>query len=99
MPTRVTLADGAVLAAHGTPDSAWNSLLRDGKAWACDDLILARMGDVGLPRLVVVGHSHLEHLRQLGALTVVNVGAVSRQQDGSPLSRWVLLEGEGDYWN
>lgn len=99
LPTSVILADGAVLAAHGTPDSAWTSLLLDGKTWASDALVLERLGDIGEARVVVVGHSHQEHLRQIGALTVVNVGAVSRQKDGSPFARWVLLEGEGDRWN
>lgn len=99
LPTSVTLADGRVLAAHGTPGSAWEYLLRDGKAWASDDLVRERLGDTGGARVVIVGHSHLEHLRQLGPLTVVNAGAVSRQKDGSPLARWVLLEGEGDAWS
>lgn len=98
-PTSVTLAGGEVLAAHGSPDSAWTYLLLDGKTWASDDLVRERLGDTGAARAVVVGHSHQEHLRQLGSLTVVNVGAVSRQKDGSPLARWVLLEGEGDAWN
>ena len=99
LPTSVTLADGAVLAAHGTPDSAWTYLLLDGKSWASDAQVLERLGDTGQARVVMVGHSHQEHLRQIGPLTVVNVGAVSRQKDGSPLARWVLLEGEGDHWN
>lgn len=99
LSTSATLADGAVLAAHGTPASAWEYLLRDGKAWAGDDLVRERLGDTGAARVVIVGHSHLEHLRQLGSLTVVNAGAVSRQKDGSPLARWVLLEGEGDAWS
>ncbi|WP_019009362.1 metallophosphoesterase family protein [Deinococcus aquatilis] len=99
LPTSVTLADGEVVAAHGTPDSAWTYLLLDGKAWASDALVLERLGDLGAARVVVVGHSHQEHLRQMGPLTVVNVGAVSRQKDGSPLARWVLLEGEGDCWS
>lgn len=99
LPTNVTLADGAVLAAHGTPDSAWTYLLLDGKSWASDALVLERLGDTGQARVVLVGHSHQEHLRQIGALTVVNVGAVSRQKDGSPFARWVLLEGEGDRWS
>jgi len=99
LPTSVTLADGAVLAAHGTPGSAWTVLLLDGKGWASDALVLDRLGDTGQARVVVVGHSHQEHLRQIGALTVVNVGAVSRQRDGSPFARWVLLEGEGDCWS
>jgi len=99
LPTSVTLAGGAVLAAHGAPDSAWTYLLLEGKTWASDAQVLARLGDVGTARVVVVGHSHQEHLRQIGGLTVVNVGAVSRQKDGSPLARWVLLEGAGDCWN
>lgn len=99
LPTSATLAGGAVLAGHGTPSDPWEYLLRDGEAWASDELVLGRLGDVGAARVVVVGHSHLEHLRQIGALTVVNCGAVSRQKDGSPLARWVLLEGEGDAWN
>lgn len=99
LPTNITLADGAVRAAHGTPDSAWTYLLLDGKAWADDALVLERLGNTGEARVVVVGHSHQEHLRQIGPLTVVNVGAVSRQKDSSPLARWVLLEGEGNRWD
>ncbi|WP_339095861.1 metallophosphoesterase family protein [Deinococcus sp. VB142] len=99
LPTTATLAGGKVLVAHGSPSSAWEYLLRDGKSWASDGLVLERLGDVGETRVVVVGHSHLEHLRQIGPLTVVNCGAVSRQKDGCPHARWVLLEGEGDVWN
>ncbi|GGL14552.1 metallophosphoesterase family protein [Deinococcus radiotolerans] len=98
LPTSVPLAGGEVLAAHGTPDSAWTYLLRDGKAWASDDLVRERLGDIGSARVVIVGHSHLEHVRQLGPITVVNAGAVSRQKDGSPLARWVLLEGGDGLW-
>ena len=99
LPTSVTLANGAVLAVHGTPDSAWTYLLLEGKTWASDALVLERLGDIGNARVVVVGHSHQEHLRQIGPLTVVNVGAVSRQKDGLPMARWVLLEGQGEVWN
>lgn len=99
LPTSTTLAGGQVLAGHGTPTDPWEYLLRDGKAWASDELVMQRLGEVGEARVVVVGHSHLEHLRQIGKLTVVNCGAVSRQKDGLPSARWVLLEGEGDVWN
>lgn len=107
LPTSAALAGGKVLAAHGSPSSAWEYLLREGEGWASDERVLERLGDRlgdglgdgGEARVVVVGHSHLEHVRQLGPLTVVNCGAVSRQKDGSPLARWVLLEGEGDVWN
>lgn len=99
LPTSVTLAGGEVIAAHGTPTDAWEYLLRDGKHWASDELVLERLGDIGNARVVIVGHSHLEHVRQIGDLTVVNCGAVSRQKDGSPLARWLLLEGENGLWN
>lgn len=99
LPTSVTLAGGEVIAAHGTPTDAWEYLLRDGKHWASDELVLERLGDIGNARVVIVGHSHLEHVRQIGDLTVVNCGAVSRQKDGSPLARWVLLEGGQGVWN
>lgn len=99
LPTSVSLADGEVIAAHGTPTDTWEYLLRDGKHWASDELVLERLGDIGNARVVIVGHSHLEHVRQIGDLTVVNCGAVSRQKDGSPLARWVLLEGGQGVWN
>ncbi|WP_261665099.1 metallophosphoesterase family protein [Deinococcus sp. Marseille-Q6407] len=103
LPLRVTLAGGAVVCGHGTPDSARDYLLWDKAAgrWKTDAEVLAALGDLAgedsPARVVVVGHSHHEHLRQIGRLTVVNCGAVSRQKDGSPLARWVLLEnGEGE---
>lgn len=99
LPTSITLADGEVIAAHGTPTDAWEYLLRDGKHWASDEQVLERLGDIGNASVVIVGHSHLEHVRQIGELTVVNCGAVSRQKDGSPLARWVLLEGQNGVWN
>ncbi|WP_291426904.1 metallophosphoesterase family protein [Deinococcus sp.] len=99
LPTGATLGGGKVLAGHGTPTDPWEYLLRGSKTWASDELVMQRLGDVGEARVVIVGHSHLEHVRQIGPLTVVNCGAVSRQKDGSPLARWVLLEGEGDLWN
>ncbi|WP_022802560.1 metallophosphoesterase family protein [Deinococcus ficus] len=99
LPTSVTLAGGEVIAAHGTPDSAWTYLLRDKKNWASDELVLERLGDAGRARVVIVGHSHLEHVRQIGALTVVNCGAVSRQKDGNPVARWVWLERDAGVWN
>ncbi|MDR6221476.1 metallophosphoesterase family protein [Deinococcus soli (ex Cha et al. 2016)] len=89
LPTAVSLAGGAARRTrHG----------RDGRAWASDDRVRERLGDIGTARVVIMGHSHLEHVRQLGPITVVNAGAVSRQKDGSPLARWVLLEGGDGLW-
>lgn len=99
LPLTRTLLDGRVLAAHGSPGSAWEYLLLDGGRWADDETVTQRLQGHPDATLVLVGHSHLEHLRQLGGCTVVNVGAVSRQKDGSPLARWALLEERGGGWN
>ena len=32
-------------------------------------------------------------------MSYVNAGAVSRQKDGDPTARWVLLEQRGNLWN
>ncbi|GHG01772.1 metallophosphoesterase [Deinococcus piscis] len=102
LPLHVTLAGGAVVCGHGTPSSAWDYLLWDKQAsrWRTDAEVLDMLGaSAEAARVVVVGHSHREHLRQIGGLTLVNCGAVSRQKDGNPQARWLLLEGEGERWN
>lgn len=101
LPLHVTLAGGAVVCGHGTPGSAWDYLLWDKKAgrWRTDAEVLDTLGSVPAARVVVVGHSHREHLRHIGGLTLVNCGAVSRQKDGDPQARWLLLEGKGERWN
>ena len=99
LPTSAFLADGGVLAAHGSPTSAWEYLLLDQGRWADDEAVRERLGEAAGAAVVLVGHSHLEHVRELAGTLVVNVGAVSRQKDGNPLARWVLLEGEGQAWS
>lgn len=49
LPTSVTLADGEVLAAHGTPDSAWTYLLRDGGAGPVTTSCRSAWGTSGTP--------------------------------------------------
>ncbi|RTR25487.1 metallophosphoesterase family protein [Deinococcus radiophilus] len=102
LPLSIELAGGAVVCGHGTPSSAWEYLLWNKKAerWKTDDEVMDSLTDrPRAARVVVVGHSHREHLRQIGRLTVINCGAVSRQKDGNPEARWLLLEGEGDVWH
>lgn len=93
-------AGGEVLGAHGTPKSAHEYLLLGEKGGdpAPDSLVKERLGDTGSAEVVVVGHSHLEGLRVLGGLNVVNAGAVSMQKDGDPQARWLLLRGEPGRW-
>lgn len=71
----------------------------DGKSWAGDSLILERTQSHPEAKVIVVGHTHLEHLRHIGTQTFVNAGSVSRPKDGNPAAKWVLLEKQSGLWS
>lgn len=103
LPLTTALADGAVLAAHGTPESAWDGLLLhfDHATKVLrrrrEDEILERLGD-GQHQVYLVGHLHREETRWLGGRLLVNVGGVSWPNDGDPRARWALLTRRGERW-
>ncbi len=103
LPLTAPLADGAVLACHGTPWSAWDSLL-----WVWDPHGHYRARD---PRdlraqlapldaqVVLCGHTHRPGATRVGDTLLVNAGAVSDQVDGDPRARWTLLECRAGRWS
>ncbi|KEF34763.1 MULTISPECIES: metallophosphoesterase family protein [Deinococcus] len=105
LPLTVRSLDGRVFACHGTPASAWESLLwawqpegtggfyraRDPRALA--DLV----GPLGA-EVVLCGHTHRPGATRVGDTLVVNAGAVSEQVDGDPRARWTLLECRRGRW-
>lgn len=102
LPTTATLADGLVLAAHGTPTSPWDSLLIswDGASYARrpDHEIRDRLAVPPGTEVVLVGHMHCEDVRDLDGQLLVSVGPVSFQGDGDPRARWALLERRAGRW-
>ena len=104
LPLTVRTAGGEVLACHGTPDSAWESLL-----WVWDGALGAyRARDPRELRalveplgagVVLCGHTHRPGATRVGDTLVVNCGAVSDQVDGDPRARWTLLERRGGHWS
>lgn len=102
LPLTVTLADGAVLAAHGTPTSAWDSLLLswDGQTFAHrpEADVLERLNLPEAVEVVLVGHMHRESTRHVGGRLLVNVGPVAYQNDGDPRARWALLTRRRGVW-
>ena len=99
-----------VFACHGTPASAWESLLW---VWQADLSLgagggfyrsrdpreLGRLvGPLGAS-VVVCGHTHRPGGTRVGGTLVVNAGAVSDQVDGDPRARWTLLERRGGHWS
>lgn len=93
-----------VLACHGTPDSAWDSLLwvwdmAGGFYRSRDPRELRRMVQPLGAEVVLCGHTHRAGATRVGDTLVVNCGAVSDQVDGDPRARWTLLERRGPHWN
>ncbi|AWN24608.1 metallophosphoesterase [Deinococcus irradiatisoli] len=91
---------------HGTPQSAWESLLwvwqagTDGGFYRSRDprelrRLVAPLGAA----VVVCGHTHRPGSTRVGDTLVVNSGAVSDQVDGDPRARWTLLERRAGHWS
>lgn len=103
LPLTATLADGEVLLCHGSPSTPWVGLLavREGHSWrdATREELRERLAEHASARVVVVGHTHTEHLRLLGSTTLVNSGPVAYQNDGNPAARWTLLERRRGGWS
>ncbi|WP_339095814.1 metallophosphoesterase family protein [Deinococcus sp. VB142] len=91
---------------HGTPDSAWESLLwvwqpeGDGGFYRSrDPRELRQMVRPLGAEVVLCGHTHRPGATRVGDTLVVNGGAVSDQVDGDPRARWTLLDRRGPHWN
>ena len=101
-PVTAEVAEGEVVVAHGSlrnPSEALFLRFEGGQSYsASPQEMLAQVKAFPKARVVVVGHTHREMLQVLEGITFVNAGPVSRQFDGIPLARWVLLEKRGSGW-
>ena len=93
-----------LFACHGTPDSAWDSLLwvwdgAGGFYRSRDPRELRRLVEPLAAEVVLCGHTHRAGATRVGDTLVVNCGAVSDQVDGDPRARWTLLERRAGRWN
>ncbi|GMA14016.1 metallophosphoesterase [Deinococcus metallilatus] len=102
LPTTASLVHGAVLAAHGTPATPWDSLLLswDGSGYVRrpEHEIRERLNVAAATEVVLVGHMHREDVRSVDGCLLVSVGPVSSQGDGDPRARWALLTRRGGRW-
>ncbi|AXG98325.1 metallophosphoesterase [Deinococcus wulumuqiensis] len=102
LPTTASLFDGALLAAHGTPLTPWDSLLvgwQDGAYFRrSDEEIRCRLNSLTDAAVVLVGHMHREAVHKLEGQLLVSVGPVSSPADGDPRARWTCLTRRGGEW-
>jgi predicted phosphodiesterase len=76
---------GTVLFCHATPRSDSEIFTR----LTSDDKLLPLFEGIGV-RLVVCGHTHMQHDRTVGSVRVVNAGSVGMPY-GEPGAYWLLL--------
>jgi predicted phosphodiesterase len=102
LPLTALIAEGTVLAAHGTPASPWDSLILgwDGQTYwhRTEQEIQDRLHVADQVEVVLVGHMHRAAVRDLKGRLLVSVGAVSYQNDGDPRARWALLTRRQGRW-
>lgn len=97
-----------IFACHGTPDSAWDSLLwvwqfdpdgQGGYYRSRDPRELRSITEPLNTPVIVCGHTHRPGATRVGDTLMVNCGAVSDQVDGDPRARWTLLEKRAAHWS
>jgi predicted phosphodiesterase len=89
-PQQVDLRpDHDALAVHATPRSDEEVLRPD-----TPDEEAAEMLAGVTAGLLLYGHIHVQHRRQLGGLTIVNPGSVGLPFDGDWRSAWAILDGD-----
>lgn len=103
LPTTASLADGVVLAAHGTPLTPWDSLLLSWHNGAyvqrSDEELRQRLGPFTEAAVILVGHMHREAVYELDGQLLVSVGPVSSPADGDPRTCWTCLTRRGGTWH
>lgn len=103
LPLSARTPGSELYACHGTPQSAWESLL-----WAWDTAGFYRAREPRELRalveplgteVVLCGHTHRAGATQVGDTLVVNAGSVSDQVDGDPRARWTQVERKNGHWS
>lgn len=87
LPAQRVLPDHDVLLVHATPRSDEERLTPD----VPDERAAAMLAGVTQP-VMLFGHVHLQHRRQIGDVEVVNPGSVGFPFDGDPRAAWAIVE-------
>lgn len=83
----VHVGDGFAVV-HASPKDLWRAPMAN----ATDGEVRNTYAGLGVP-IVVYGHIHVSHVRQLPGLTVANAGSVSQSYDGDRRAAYALVDG------
>lgn len=86
LPT-VHVGDGFAVV-HASPRNLWRAPMSN----APDEEMRKTYAELDVP-IVVYGHIHVSHVRQLPGLTVANAGSVSQSYDGDRRAAYALIDG------
>jgi hypothetical protein len=74
---------------HASPKDLWRAPMAN----AANEEIQKTYSDLAVP-VVVYGHIHVSHVRQLREMTVANAGSVSQSYDADRRAAYALVEGK-----
>lgn len=74
---------------HASPKDLWRAPMAN----AANEEIQKTYSDLAAP-VVVYGHIHVSHVRQLREMTVANAGSVSQSYDGDRRAAYAVVEGK-----
>lgn len=84
----VSVSIGGVLYCHGSPRSDEEILTHVSP----DDRVRAALAGIA-ERVVVGGHTHIQYVREVDGIRLVNAGSVGRPYERRPGAFWALLDG------
>lgn len=84
----VHIGDGFAVV-HASPHDLWRAPMAE----AADEEFRRTYAGRGVP-IVVYGHIHVPHVRQLVGLTVASAGSVSQSYNGDRCAAYALIDGE-----
>ncbi len=82
LPTERFLADGRVRLVHGHPEDPDRYTFPD-------EFVPGMLGDEDL---LVMGHTHVQHVEQFPAGIVLNPGSVGQPRDGDPRAAYAIVD-------
>ncbi|MDQ0256442.1 putative phosphoesterase [Evansella vedderi] len=80
---------------HATPKSLFDVVQQDESSAAIKEKLMGHPS----AKLFIYGHIHFPYLRFFDGKVVANTGSVGLPFDGTPLASYLIVEGEGDYFN
>lgn len=94
LPAQIRMEEGSrsFLLAHGSPERANEYLLPETPETRLQDLFQASGAEV-----LVVGHTHLPQVREVGSWVLLNPGSVGKPKDGDPRAAYLLVDTEAGF--